>query len=148
MHRNVAKSVELSLKNLGDGINYIDLLLLHCNSISKVADVAGPIAWKAEDDRITVAMSSNGKVHIHCLPETFSNRQPIRDTERSTDHSQTWKDMESLVNTGKVRSIGMTHEFGLTAGVSNFNISQLQNILKIAHVPPAVNQIEIHPFWP
>lgn len=54
--------------------------------------------------------------------------------------------MESLVNTGKVRSIGITPGFGLTAGVSNFNVSQLQKILKIAHVPPAVNQIEIHPF--
>lgn len=67
MHRNVRRSVELSLKNLGDVIGYIDLLLLHCNSISKVADIPGPIAWKAEDDRITVAMSLNGKAHIHCF---------------------------------------------------------------------------------
>jgi hypothetical protein len=30
MHRNVQKSVEMSLSNLGEGIVYIDLLLLHC----------------------------------------------------------------------------------------------------------------------
>jgi aryl-alcohol dehydrogenase-like predicted oxidoreductase len=30
MHANVEKSVDMSLENLGDGIDYIDLLLLHC----------------------------------------------------------------------------------------------------------------------
>ena len=30
MHRNVQKSIEMSLKNLGEEIEYIDLLLLHC----------------------------------------------------------------------------------------------------------------------
>ena len=57
------------------------------------------------------------------------------DAERSSDHSETWKDMEALVVSGKVRSIG----------VSNFNVSQLQKLLKTAKIPPAVNQIEIHP---
>jgi len=57
------------------------------------------------------------------------------DAERSNDHSETWKDMEALVVSGKVRSIG----------VSNFNVSQLQKLLTTAKIPPAVNQIEIHP---
>ena len=30
MHANVEKSCDLSLENLGEGIEYIDLLLLHC----------------------------------------------------------------------------------------------------------------------
>jgi diketogulonate reductase-like aldo/keto reductase len=46
--------------------------------------------------------------------------------------------MEGLVASGKVRSIG----------VSNFNVSQLQKLLKTAKIPPAVNQIEIHPYSP
>ena len=58
------------------------------------------------------------------------------DAERSNDHSETWKDMEALVVSGKVRSIG----------VSNFNVSQLQNLLTTAKIPPAVNQVEIHPY--
>jgi len=30
MHGNVEKSCEMSLKSLGEGIGYIDLMLLHC----------------------------------------------------------------------------------------------------------------------
>jgi hypothetical protein len=64
MHRNVARSAELSLQTLGAGIGYIDLLLLHCElSLLKVANAPGPFAWKALDDGITVATFSNGKVY-------------------------------------------------------------------------------------
>jgi len=31
MHGNVEKSCEMSLASLGEGIEYIDLMLLHCN---------------------------------------------------------------------------------------------------------------------
>ena len=58
MHRDVAKSVE------GHGIEYIDLLLLHCSSMLVLADASGPIAFRAEDDGITVANYPNGKVRI------------------------------------------------------------------------------------
>ncbi|XP_066570034.1 aldo-keto reductase family 1 member B1 isoform X2 [Amia ocellicauda] len=44
--------------------------------------------------------------------------------------------MESLVSSGRVKSIG----------VSNFNISQLQRLLSVAKIPPAVNQVELHPY--
>jgi diketogulonate reductase-like aldo/keto reductase len=78
-----------------------------------------------------------------------ANWQPILDEERSNDHSETWKSMEALLTTGKVRSIGMYLISIITwltwEGVSNFNLSQLQKLLKTAKVPPTVNQIEIHP---
>jgi diketogulonate reductase-like aldo/keto reductase len=71
------------------------------------------------------------------------------DEERSNDHSETWKGMEALVLSGKVRSIGILNLFPVNSlGVSNFNMSQLQKLLKTAKIPPAVNQIEIHPFEP
>lgn len=48
----------------------------------------------------------------------------------------TWKDMESLVKQGVVRSIG----------VSNFSTKKLQRIMTAAEIPPAVNQVEVHPY--
>ncbi len=44
--------------------------------------------------------------------------------------------MEKLVKSGKCKAIG----------VSNFSRAELERLLKSASVPPAVHQIEIHPF--
>ena len=46
--------------------------------------------------------------------------------------------MESLVASGKAKSIG----------VSNYTIAGLKQLLSVAKIAPAVNQIEIHPFLP
>ncbi|KAL8124022.1 hypothetical protein AgCh_011868 [Apium graveolens] len=32
-------------------------------------------------------------------------------------------------------------------GVNNFTSKKLENLLRVARVPPAVNQVEIHPGW-
>jgi len=48
-----------------------------------------------------------------------------------------WKDMESLVSSGKVRSIG----------VSNWSSLQIADALNYAAILPAVNQLEIHPTY-
>lgn len=32
-------------------------------------------------------------------------------------------------------------------GVSNFSIKQLQAVLDYARIRPAINQVEVHPFW-
>ncbi|KAF5315820.1 hypothetical protein D9611_004842 [Ephemerocybe angulata] len=47
-----------------------------------------------------------------------------------------WKHMEEVHEAGLATSIG----------VSNFRVEDLQDILKIAKVVPAVNQIELHPY--
>ncbi|CAO2820209.1 unnamed protein product [Amaranthus hypochondriacus] len=49
----------------------------------------------------------------------------------------TWKAMEALYDSGKVRAIG----------VSNFSAKKLDSLLKVARVTPAVNQVECHPMW-
>lgn len=54
-----------------------------------------------------------------------------------TDIPATWKAMEALYDSGKVRAIG----------VSNFSTKKLQDLLEVARVPPAVNQVECHPMW-
>ncbi|KAI9487692.1 MAG: NADP-dependent oxidoreductase domain-containing protein [Benjaminiella poitrasii] len=50
----------------------------------------------------------------------------------------TWRAMEKLVKDGKARSIG----------VSNFTIPMLEDLLSKCEIPPAVNQVEIHPALP
>ncbi|KAM7414097.1 hypothetical protein PAMA_019084 [Pampus argenteus] len=47
------------------------------------------------------------------------------------DYVDVWKGMEALHASGKVKSIG----------VSNFNILQLERLLALCTVPPAVNQV-------
>lgn len=52
------------------------------------------------------------------------------------DFIETWKAMEELVKQGLTRSIGM----------SNFNIEQMDRVLAIAEIQPAVLQVECHPY--
>jgi len=52
------------------------------------------------------------------------------------DVHSSWAAMEELYKEGKVRAIG----------VSNFNMDQIQDLLKRHSVIPAVNQVETHPF--
>ncbi|KAJ6183711.1 hypothetical protein N7519_005012 [Penicillium mononematosum] len=52
------------------------------------------------------------------------------------DYITTYKAMEKLLATGKVKAIG----------VSNFNIRRLEELLSKVDVVPAANQIEAHPY--
>ncbi|RWR92026.1 NADP-linked oxidoreductase superfamily protein [Cinnamomum micranthum f. kanehirae] len=53
------------------------------------------------------------------------------------DYPSTWSAMEKLYDSGKAHAIG----------VSNLSSKKLDDLLKIARVPPAVNQVECHPGW-
>ncbi len=52
------------------------------------------------------------------------------------ERNRTWKVLEKLNKKGKCRAIG----------ISNFSIEQTEELLKIADVIPAVNQVEFHPW--
>ena len=52
------------------------------------------------------------------------------------EYLKTWAAMESFVASGAVRSIG----------VSNFTCEQLDQLRSVAKIPPAVNQVELHPY--
>lgn len=45
--------------------------------------------------------------------------------------------MEALVKKGKIRTIG----------VSNFSIAKINEIWDAAEIKPAVNQVELHPYF-
>ncbi|XP_040833683.1 aldo-keto reductase family 1 member A1-like [Ochotona curzoniae] len=54
----------------------------------------------------------------------------------SIDYKETWKAMEALVAKGLVRALGL----------SNFNSRQIDDVLSVASVRPAVLQVECHPY--
>ena len=90
-------------------MEYIDLLLIHW-----------PVSFEANADR-SIKLHEDGRPVV-----------------RPLNLKETWTAMEKLVDSGKVRSIG----------VSNFKIEHLEEILSFARIQPAVNQIEIHPWNP
>ncbi|EFJ07544.1 hypothetical protein SELMODRAFT_429709 [Selaginella moellendorffii] len=53
------------------------------------------------------------------------------------DIPATWAAMEKLVDAKKTRAIG----------VSNFSCKKLGDLLAVARIPPAVNQVECSPVW-
>lgn len=50
---------------------------------------------------------------------------------------ETWKAMEALVKKGKLKAIG----------VSNFSEAKIEEIWDEAEIKPAVNQVELHPYF-
>jgi len=112
------KHVEMALqKTLKDlQVEYLDLYLIHW-----------PIAFEFVDygDNANYRGFSNGKYDP--WDTKVNPRVSIRDT---------WQVMEEMVRKGYVKAIG----------VSNFNVQLLHDLLSYAKIPPAVNQIESHPY--
>ena len=57
--------------------------------------------------------------------------------KEEVDHAGIWREMERLVDEGKLKSIG----------VSNFNSEQIERLNERARIPIAVNQVECSPYF-
>ncbi|CAH0028451.1 unnamed protein product [Clonostachys rhizophaga] len=106
---NVAEGLKKSLDALGT--DYLDLYLIH---------------WP-----------------VRLVPNETSELLPVnpdgtRSVDRSWDQSETWRQMEEVYNSGKVKAIG----------VANWSIPYLEELRKTWKIVPAVNQVELHPFLP
>ncbi|CCM03125.1 uncharacterized protein FIBRA_05246 [Fibroporia radiculosa] len=102
----------LARKQLGLwGIDYFDLFLIHFPIALQYVDPAHryPPEWFGDD----------GKVYLANVP-----------------FSETWGAMETLVDEGLVKNIG----------VSNCQGALLLDVLRYAKYAPAVNQVELHPY--
>ncbi|KAF2105360.1 NADP-dependent oxidoreductase domain-containing protein [Lophiotrema nucula] len=110
-HTRVEEGLQKSLDLLK--LDYLDLYLMH---------------WP-------VPMNPNGN---HPLFPKLADGS--RDIDHSTNHTETWKRLEKLVQTSspKVKAIG----------VANYSVKYLEKLLAKADVVPAVNQIENHPYLP
>ncbi|KAL2842164.1 NADP-dependent oxidoreductase domain-containing protein [Aspergillus pseudoustus] len=106
--KHASEDVEPALdKTLKDlRVEYLDLYLMHW-----------PCAFKSSDKWFP--LDDNGVFQLS-----------------DVDYVTTYKAMEKLLETGKVRAIG----------VSNFNIRRLEELLSQVSVVPAANQIEAHPY--
>ena len=67
-----------------------------------------------------------------------TNPDGTRSVDRSWDQSETWRQMEDLYKSGKVKAIG----------VANWSIDYLEKLRKTWKIVPAVNQVELHPYLP
>ncbi|KAE8154858.1 Aldo/keto reductase [Aspergillus avenaceus] len=79
-------------------------------------------------------------MHYPCTFKRGSERFP-RDGEGrmlhgDTTYVDTWKAMERLITTGKVKAIG----------VSNFSKSEIETLIRESSTVPAVHQMEVHPY--
>lgn len=108
-HTRAEQNLDISLGLLG--LDYVDLYLMH---------------WP-------VAMNPDGNHEkFPKLPDGS------RDLVRDRTHVDTYKDMQKLLQTGKVKAIG----------VCNYSKRFLEELLPKVDVVPAVNQIENHPLLP
>eukprot|EP01018_Ginkgo_biloba_P024803 Gb_31078 [translate_table: standard] len=66
--------------------------------------------------------------------------QPLQTKEEDflpLDLKSTWRGMERCVELGITKAIGL----------SNFSCKKIEDLLSYAKIPPAVNQVEMHPVW-
>ncbi|KAF8908095.1 NADP-dependent oxidoreductase domain-containing protein [Gymnopilus junonius] len=105
-HDAVRESFEESLSDLGLG--YIDLYLVHWPQA---------IEYQPGNDFPTRPDGS-----------AFLNEK--------VTFNDSWAEVEKLLDTGKVRAIG----------VSNFSVKTFEQLFKTAKIVPAVNQVELHPY--
>ena len=91
------------------GLNYLDLYLIHT-----------PFAFQPGDDQDP--RDQNGKVIY----------------DRGVTLLDTWRAMESLIDHGKCRAIGL----------SDISLNELLPIYESARIKPAVVQVESHPYLP
>ncbi|GAA5829661.1 hypothetical protein JCM3766R1_001254 [Sporobolomyces carnicolor] len=66
------------------------------------------------------------------------NEDGSRDLDKEWSVAKTWEQMEEVQKKGLSKAIG----------ISNFSESFVEELLKTAKIPPAANQIELHPYLP
>lgn len=80
-----------------------------------------PVSIKYSSDEELLVYNADGSIAFDCL----------------VDIADIWKEMEKLVEEGYAKSIG----------ICNFSIEQLEKLLSIAVIKPAVLQVELHTYF-
>ncbi len=90
------------------------------------------------ENTIKVTEESLKKLNLDYVDLLLIHRpRTVKDDRWKKINAETWRAMEDLVRSGKVKSIG----------VSNFTMLHLEELLKTAQIKPVINQIEFSPLW-
>ncbi|MFA1611677.1 aldo/keto reductase [Halobellus rubicundus] len=120
-HEHVAEACEGTLAELG--VDALDSYLLHW-----------PDAWRYQGPLRALAERPPDEQEALTFPTDADGDPDAVDVPLA----ETWARMERLVDRGLTR----------TLGVCNVSLSDLETILESARVPPAIVQIESHPYLP
>ncbi|KAJ4263380.1 hypothetical protein NW762_006199 [Fusarium torreyae] len=153
----VRKAVAYALK---DGYRHIDAALIYGNENEVglgIKDSGVPREeifltsklWNTHHPNVAEGLQKTldalNLIHwpVRLVPNESSELLPVnpdgtRSVDRSWDQSETWRQMEEVYKSGKVKAIG----------VANWSIPYLEELRKKWTVVPAVNQVELHPFLP
>ncbi|XP_006355084.1 D-galacturonate reductase-like [Solanum tuberosum] len=71
------------------------------------------------------------------VSETIQKLPVPKEIIHALDIKGVWEGMEECKNLGLTKGIG----------VSNFSCKKLEELLSVAKIPPAVNQVEMNPIW-
>jgi alcohol dehydrogenase (NADP+) len=120
-HEHVAEACEGTLTELG--IDALDAYLLHW-----------PDAWQYQGPLTELADLPPAEQEALTFPTDDAGAPATADVPLT----ETWRRMEAVHDRGLTRTIG----------VCNVSLAQLQELIEIARIPPAIVQIESHPYRP
>ncbi|KAI5865614.1 NADP-dependent oxidoreductase domain-containing protein [Durotheca rogersii] len=142
----VGAAVRDFLARAGGAVRREDLFI--CTKVWNHLHEPDEVRWSLECSlrHLGLAYVDLFLVHWPVAVESDARRQPRRGPDGryvlkpglTADPEPTWRAMEALYAEGRARAIG----------VSNWTVGGLAALLARARVPPAVNQVEIHPFLP
>ncbi|KAK5215857.1 hypothetical protein LTR72_011109 [Exophiala xenobiotica] len=136
---NVELCLDKILRNMG--LDYIDLFLSHFPVAFKPTSAQGLAKTVSGSTATTeqLAILEDPDTHSPAIDWEHCSSPIARKSGQTGSFVPTWKAVQRLVPTGKVRAVG----------VSNFSVDDLQDLAPHAtDIPISCNQIEVHPWLP
>jgi diketogulonate reductase-like aldo/keto reductase len=86
---------------------------------------------------IALAKLDIGYIDLMFMHFPVNNELPPEYPNHEFDRNESWRALEEFVEKGLIRHLG----------ISNFLPHHIESLLKVAKIPPSVNQFELHPLY-